>query len=62
MDGSVKVIYRSDDDMDHMLLYKNQCLLSDECEGFPRLTALEVLECLAKYGVITLEKETIEDA
>lgn len=61
MSSLVKVVYRSCDDMDHVLLYHNNCLLSDEYEGFPRLSALDVLECLATYGIIELEKEMIED-
>lgn len=55
-----RVLYRHCDDMEHIVIYQNGILLSDEYEGFPNLSGKEILECFAKYGIIELEQEEIE--
>ena len=54
-----KVLYRYCDDMEHVIVYQNGILLSDEYEGFPKLSAKDILECLVECGVIELEQEEI---
>lgn len=56
-----KVLYRHCDDMEHIIVHQNNVLLSDEYEGFPKLTAKEVLECLAKCGIIELTEEISDE-
>ena len=56
------VTYRHCEDMEHIIVYaKNDFLLDDSCEGFPKLTTLQVLECLEKGGIIDLEIQEIID-
>lgn len=55
-----KVYYRKFSDMDYIVVSEKGVLLSDRCEGFPRLTAEEVLDELAALGIIELEKENID--
>lgn len=56
-----KVLFRHFDDMEHIVIFDNGFVKSDECEGFPKLTGLDVLKCLAKHGYIELEEEEIKD-
>lgn len=56
---TIKVLFRYCDDMEHIVIYKNGIVKSDECEGYPKLSGLDVLRCLAKHGLIELEEEEI---
>lgn len=56
-----KVLFRYCNDMKHIIVHQNGFILSDGYEGFPKLTAKEVLECFAECGIIELEEEEIID-
>ena len=56
-----KVLFRYCNDMEHIIVHRNGIVLHDGYEGFPRLTAEQILECLENCGVIELEKEEIID-
>lgn len=56
-----KVLFRHCADMEHIVVSRNGFLLHDGYEGFPRLSAEQVLECLNNCGIIILEKEEIID-
>lgn len=56
-----KVLFRYCNDMEHIVIIDNGFVESDECEGYPKLSGLEVLRCLAAHGYIELEEEEIID-
>lgn len=56
-----RVLFRYCNDMEHIVIFDNGFTVSDECEGYPKLSGLEVLRCLATYGYIELEEEEIID-
>lgn len=56
-----KVLFRYCEDMEHIVIIDNGLIESDECEGFPKLSALDVLKYLEKHKYITLEIEEIDD-
>lgn len=55
-----KVLFRSCADWEHIVISQDGILLSDEVEG-TKLDVKELLEALAKHGIIQLELEAIED-
>lgn len=57
---TAKVLFRHCEDMEHIVVWKNGIVESDECEGYPKLSGLDVLRCLGKHGLIELEEEFIE--
>lgn len=57
-----KILFRYCNDMEHMVVVDPAGFVeSDECEGYPKLTGLEVLRCLAVHGYIELEEEKIKN-
>ena len=53
------VLFRYCNDMEHIVIFDNGFVESDECEGYPKLSGLEVLKCMATHGYIELEEEEI---
>ena len=51
-----EIIFKHCDDMEHLIIYKGGFVESDECEGYPNLTALDVLRCMYKHNLISLEE------
>lgn len=59
---NIKVVLRHDEEMEHMLVYCNGILLSDECEGYPTLKAEDIFRCLKEHDVIAeFTTESIEE-
>lgn len=54
------VLFRYCNDMEHIVIVDNGFIESDECEGYPKLSGLEVLKCMAKHGYIELDEEEIK--
>lgn len=57
--GYYKVLFRHDEGYEHLVIQGKNSTLDDSVEGYPKLSALEVLKALAKNGVIDLAVEDI---
>lgn len=55
-----KVLFRHCEDWEHLIVHNDGFILSDGVENH-KLTALEVLEELARIGIVKLKVEQIED-
>lgn len=60
--NKTKIVLRKDDEMEHLLIYRNGILVSDAYEAFPKFTTEEILMRLHQEGIINgLEIERIEE-
>lgn len=45
------ILYRYEEDFEHIVVYKNGILISDKYEGFPRISKEQVIQLLNEIGV-----------